>query len=970
MDSDETRTVDPLTALGPAARTGSRGGPSPSLRAGDLLGRYLLLYRIGSGGMGVVYAAYDPELDRKVALKLLQADPGDGLSGERLRREARALARLAHPNVVAVYDVGTRGEQVFLAMEHVEGRTLGEWLASRPRSWREILTVFGAAGRGLAAAHAAGIVHGDFKPGNVLVGSGGAVKVVDFGLARRRVPAALPETPEPPAEAPLLGAGYGTPGYMAPERSEGGHGDARSDQFSFCAALHQALWGTLPKPDTAIREGPFRDGGGPSGRWVPPSVRRALARGLRRDPGQRHGEMETLLSELSPERRRRRRLGWAAAAVLPAIGLAILLGRSLEGPTPCSGAREQLVGVWDEAVKAEVRSAFSASGLPFAADAFLRFEGALDRYTDGWVAMRTETCRATHVLGEQSQQLLDLRVLCLDDRLHQVGALAAVLSEADAEQVERSTSLPQTLDGLEACADRAQLTAMTPLPADPELRRRVEAVAATSSELFGRYLSSRTADDGAFEAVVAAAREAGHPPLLATVLQRRAMVEADLRGDTERSVATFHEALAAAIAGRDGPTQASIYAQLIDKVGYQQGRFQEAERWASLGRASLEALGPGHPKEEAGYHGSMGNLRFAQDRADEALGHYRRALAVGEGAWGKDSPLLIFSLNAVAMTLDRRTSAEDPMPYWRRALAIGEREYGPWSAALAPTYINLASHLGTRGRYEDALAAARKAFEVLDRVRDPHIFLTLLLEGQLLVALDRPEEGEALLRRALPLTEERFGSEHFLTGELLDSLSEASLHQGRLAEAEAYLQRSFEIDEGLPADHLAHFVSLRIQGRLDLLRGRPRTAARVLESAREMSARLALPTGDRGHAELLIALGNAYLRLGDRGRARRHLEELPALGLPDSDAHIQGEGELALAEALWREEPERALKLGRSAARKLAPARSWYTRRVRDRARAWLAVREEPRTAQDRGPRDESVGKRVRPETVPVESSG
>ena len=163
-----------------------------SVTAGDLgtgarIGRYVIIEQVGTGAMGVVYGAYDPELDRKIALKLLK--PGQGREGHgasaRLLREAKAIARLPHPNVVAVHDVGVLEDQVFLAMEFVAGGTIKSWLDEKPRSWREILDVFIAAGRGLAAAHAAGLVHRDFKPDNVLLDKEGRPRVVDFGLARQ-----------------------------------------------------------------------------------------------------------------------------------------------------------------------------------------------------------------------------------------------------------------------------------------------------------------------------------------------------------------------------------------------------------------------------------------------------------------------------------------------------------------------------------------------------------------------------------------------------------------------------------------------------------------------------------------------------------------------------------------------------------------------------------------------------------------
>ncbi|HET9988068.1 MAG TPA: serine/threonine-protein kinase, partial [Kofleriaceae bacterium] len=243
------------------------------LARGTLVGRYVVLDVLGEGGMGVVYSAFDPELDRKVAIKLLQtresgSTPSTKQGGEQkawLVREAQALARLSHPNVVAVYDVGTLNEdQVFVAMELVEGVTLREWLKAEARPWREVLPVLVAAGAGLAAAHEAGLVHRDFKPDNVLVARDGRPRVMDFGLARLRrasthddaqpkdtsdvAPSAgAIETRSPLSEQlTIAGAMLGTPAYMAPELYNGATADARSDQFAFAVTLFEALFRARP----------------------------------------------------------------------------------------------------------------------------------------------------------------------------------------------------------------------------------------------------------------------------------------------------------------------------------------------------------------------------------------------------------------------------------------------------------------------------------------------------------------------------------------------------------------------------------------------------------------------------------------------------------------------------------------------------------------------------------------------------
>jgi len=233
--------------------------------AGSRLGRYVILEKVGAGGMGEVYAAYDPHLDRKIALKIVHADRFDQKIEEvqgRLLREAQAMARLSHPNVLTVYDVQFAEQgagDVVIAMEFIDGMTLGQWLRKQKRSWREVLEIFCQAGEGLAAAHGAGLVHRDFKPDNVLVRKDGRVFVADFGLVRKMADTQLPsgadvdgaaegESQERYLDSALTrtGATLGTPAYMAPEQLLGEGVDARADQYAFCASLYEALYGERP----------------------------------------------------------------------------------------------------------------------------------------------------------------------------------------------------------------------------------------------------------------------------------------------------------------------------------------------------------------------------------------------------------------------------------------------------------------------------------------------------------------------------------------------------------------------------------------------------------------------------------------------------------------------------------------------------------------------------------------------------
>ncbi|HVV84724.1 MAG TPA: serine/threonine-protein kinase, partial [Kofleriaceae bacterium] len=245
----------------------------PSLPA--RLGRFEVLGRLGQGGMGQVLRARDPQLGREVALKLLHADLDAAqaphhaeVARRRLLREAQAMARLDHPNVIGVHEVGEDGGRVFLVMERVSGTTLGGWLAAAPRGWREVLAVFAQVGAGLAAAHAAGLVHRDVKPDNILVGDDGRVRVTDFGLVGVDGVSGPPARPGERDEVdptgatreslppPLTheGALVGTPGYMAPEQVRGRAADARSDQFGLCVTLYEALFGRAPFAGGSYRE--------------------------------------------------------------------------------------------------------------------------------------------------------------------------------------------------------------------------------------------------------------------------------------------------------------------------------------------------------------------------------------------------------------------------------------------------------------------------------------------------------------------------------------------------------------------------------------------------------------------------------------------------------------------------------------------------------------------------------------------
>jgi tetratricopeptide (TPR) repeat protein/predicted Ser/Thr protein kinase len=320
--------------------------PAVSVVAGNKIGRYLVERRIGAGGMGVVYAARDTELGREVALKLVRPRAGFEAMEARLRREAKAMARLSHRNVVPVFDIGTHDRQLFIAMELVTGDTLRSWVA-QPRPWRAVIQLFVKAGRGLESAHAGGLLHRDFKPDNVLIGAGDEPRITDFGLARDvgeadSVPSSPPITPVEGSALPQVtatGSLAGTPAYMAPEQLLGRLSGPKADQFSFCVALYEVLYGARPfrpsgpRPEGLIAE--IRAGriARPAAtRGVPRWIHAALVRGLAYSPEQRWPSMAALVDALEGRRRARRiRIAAAAAGIAVVAGGAVGFSAMVHG---------------------------------------------------------------------------------------------------------------------------------------------------------------------------------------------------------------------------------------------------------------------------------------------------------------------------------------------------------------------------------------------------------------------------------------------------------------------------------------------------------------------------------------------------------------------------------------------------------------------------------------------------------------
>ncbi|MEM9457236.1 MAG: serine/threonine-protein kinase [Myxococcota bacterium] len=439
------------------------------------LGRYVVTGTLGRGAMGTVFKAFDSSLDRRVALKVLHKEL-DAMHTTRLLREAQALAKLSHPNVVQVYEVGEFEGQTFVAMELVKGKTLREWMRSKPRpGWRECLEVFLQVGAGLAAAHERGLVHRDFKPGNAIIDRKGRARVLDFGLARqvkiedddlstmRR--ARTDEMDPVPLDIPITqpGAVLGTPAYMPLEQMYGQEADARSDQFSFCVALYEAIYGerpfqgiTMTAQVISMTHGHFRPV--PKGIKAPAQLRRVLLRGLAHLPGDRWPSMEALLVELrrlvAPRGRPWVALGLAFGLVVGlVVGLSVLgAGLSpLAAGSRCDGAREQLAGIWDEPRKQAVRKAFLSTRLSYAPRTLAWVEQQLDAYADAWTREYIEVCEGNQQVEKYAHNALDLPMSCLRERQVTLYTTVKTLANANVHVVDNAIDMVERLPAPRTC---------------------------------------------------------------------------------------------------------------------------------------------------------------------------------------------------------------------------------------------------------------------------------------------------------------------------------------------------------------------------------------------------------------------------------------------------------------------------------------------------------------------------------------
>ena len=933
---------------------------SPEAERGGVFGRYVTLSRLGAGAMGVVFAAYDPELDRKVALKLLKTQSGDSTRArKRLLREAQALARLHHPNVVSVFDVGIHEGQLFIAMEFVHGATLGAWMESleAPRSWRDVLAVFLEAGRGLAAAHEAGLVHRDFKPENVMIGDEGRVLVMDFGLARVGDDDLRGDTSSADGPTGLdanaltqTGALMGTPAYMSNEQFAGRRADARSDQFAFCVSLYEALYGERPFAGDeflelmqAVERGSIREA--PRDSSVPSWLRRVLVRGLDKEPERRWPSMESLLRALAddPVKRRRRALAVAALGLAVVGAGAGVTSAARADVRQCVGFERQLDGTWDSTRRAAIKDAIEGTGLSYARETWARVQPLLEEYAESWVEARVDACEATR-RGEQSGELLDLRMACLDDRLRHMDATVAELLRADDSAVKHAVSAMRGLPRIERCADVDALKAAIPPPEDPVVAARVVALDELLVEARAKLHAGRVRASLALaERVAAEAETLSYEPLRARAWLLLGEAQSE-NGAHEEAVATLERALDAAMARTMTTQAANVTARLVYVVGHEQAQHERAHQWAALADSLSRAAGTDEAR--ARYLDVLGLVLRSEGKLERSRQTLERALSIRTRALGPDDPSVANSLNNVGGAAFFQGQYEDAREFHERALALRERALGPGHPDVADSLNNLGAVAGTEGRHSEARDYFEHAYNIWERAlgpEHPRVASSLNNLGLAALAMGSDEQARGYFERALVAFERVWGAEHPNLAAVLSNLGKIAEEKGAHADARRYFTRALEIVEqalGPEHDKVADALMglgavARSEGRLDDARRHQERALSILERSlgpqnqRVVNALVNLGNlaNDREQHEParrhferaltiveqtsadspravhpLLGLGIASLGLGEFGEALRYLERARLIGeSSEISAPLLASTRFALARALWGE---------------------------------------------------------------------
>ncbi|MEM6995458.1 MAG: serine/threonine-protein kinase [Myxococcota bacterium] len=876
-----------------------QASPMGGARPGQKIGKYLIRNEIGAGGCGTVYAAYDPLLERDVAIKLLArtraSDSGTVDPGwPRLVREARMLARLSEPQVVTVYDVGDEDGQPFLAMQMVDGGDLKDWVARHrgadaadPKPLSEALALLEQAGRGLAVAHEAGVVHGDFKPANVLIDARGRAKVSDFGIAR------LAEAVEPLREDEatqsaegLLDTGeashamdrpartfttsqgrpiVGTPAYMAPEQFTGRAADVASDVYAFCATLYHVVYARLPFSAKTIAAIAAKKTAGnlefPATPTVPGWLSRLLIRGLSVERQARPRNMAAVLAEFERGRSKPKRRWFLVGGALGGAGIvagAMAWGGSAGGLRCRDDTARDFP--WTESASASVASGFGSVATAGAAPVIERITAQMDTFAGDW----RETYEAACTAAWAEPQLADQAFACLRRRRSMAAALLEAWGEPSAPMIDAAFAAVSALPSVTACVDAEALAGQPDLPQDPTLRERVidtrERIDASTAMARTRALAdARVLAQSAFEQ----AEAIGYEPLVAQAALAYGQ-SLEIAGEMEPARERLRQAFFGSQRWDDHETAASAAERLVFLVGTRLDEHEQGLLWVEHARVALAKTGG----STAVLTANEGSILDRLGRHDEALARYRESLAVHDPAdpYGHGVTHL-----RMGDALRARGRAEEALQQYDQAAAKWAEALGPEHPRLAIVVQSRATALSKLDRDEEAIAAYRSAIEGLTKMFGPdHINISAAYVnlGLSLKYLERFDEAEAAMREALRIAIIVYGEEQMKVAHRRDALGRLLTLMERGDEAVVEHAKAKAIyDQGLPSDHPDRVIVRMHLGDAHQSLGDHDQAVAEYEAA---VAAAAGGKDEELHGDALASLGRGLVRAGrpDEGRPR------------------------------------------------------------------------------------------------------
>ena len=930
---------DAPTVAGPDAGAAVDGNDAQAAPVN--VGPYVVVRRLGAGGMGVVYECMDERLQRTVAVKLVRPGGGADVDNERARllREARAIARISHPNVVEVFDVGTVAEDVFIAMELVEGPTLRQWNAAATRAPGEVVAAFIQIAKGLDAAHRCGVVHRDFKPDNVIMADDGRPRVLDFGIAQAHgEPGGEGDEPTTPGEVAASrltadGLIIGTPAYMAPEQANGERVDARSDQFSFCVALFESLHGRRPfrAPKLADRLKAIKAGivDASTDKPIPAHVRRALIQGLAADPTERHADMNALVAALAPSSR------WGVAlcggvAALCAVGIGLYNEAGSAGAAdPCEDVTEPITAVWNHRVEDSIREAFAAALPVEGENAWSRASAAVDAHAAAWSKVATEHCQATHAVPPLEPESAARSARCLKQRTRELSAILSVLTEPDATSIRSATKAVSGLTSPRECVSVGRSGGAAESPetsrARDELARAHGLLALGKLDAAAdRFAAAMVLSDDIGDAAVRADAHLGVGEL--ALKQHK----------SDDAVEHFEQAAFLAQEANHERTVVRAASQLMYVHGYMNGHFEDAERWDQVAQASIARMG-GSELLEARLLNSRGAVRLTQGDYEGSLALYQAALATLGERLGTGHPKVQSTMTNVG-TLHRILGDHDAARrFLADALAAAEATLGPDHIDVAQVLVNLAILDVSSRKSEPAIALLLRAVKIYEGALGPSAPPLAVVLNTLAVAEAEAGQMDAAIthaRRSVVIARATMNDDAPHLGKIVGQLGDLLRRAGELEEGLAVLREAMRIKKaGLGEDH-PDLAATMVQIATALS-----SMNRGAESAEQLRHALRVFPEDSREATLVrVMLAEVELERGEHELALSMARQAIAL-LPEGDEYAVEKAmcnfTMARALAELGRQPGHAITLATQAHAVLRDKRPENAAEVQ----AWLAQR-------------------------------